>query len=284
MGLHIQTLNSVPISINLSYYIYLLDYGWSESLSEAMIKNYEKIAAIAENNDAVVLRGLKSVHFQDEVLSWHNINGQNADDILPAILVTNKNPHHFKDGGNSETNHSDYKLVLIPLKDFCTTTTEVVDLIKEILNDIIAKKPLDKFQIQKIIRKGSNKAIVDSLILGPNTQKIGIDTAKIIDFVISTNDKLPLSKEDLLKHLSILYPLGPEENDIWIRAGGDLSILGNTSRKQQWRTALTQLWNGGGGKAVTIFTLLTAISEDLPNNSYINLKIDELNRSYGNGQ
>jgi len=29
---------------------------------------------------------------EDQVLSWHNINGENAQEILPAILITNRSP------------------------------------------------------------------------------------------------------------------------------------------------------------------------------------------------
>ena len=76
MGLYIQSLNNIPQSAHRGYYIYLLDYGWSEPLGEALMNNYEKMAQIAAENDAVVIRGTHRVHFEDEVLSWHHINGE----------------------------------------------------------------------------------------------------------------------------------------------------------------------------------------------------------------
>ncbi len=90
MGLYIQSLTNIPIDTTRNYFIYLLDYGWEEPLGEALIKNYEKMASIAAENKAVVIRGTDKVHFQDEVLSWHNINGEDAEDMLPAILITNR--------------------------------------------------------------------------------------------------------------------------------------------------------------------------------------------------
>ena len=74
MGLYVQSLNNIPQSAHRDYYIYLLDYGWSEPLGNALMNNYEKMAQLAAENDAVVIRGTHRVHFEDEVLSWHHIN------------------------------------------------------------------------------------------------------------------------------------------------------------------------------------------------------------------
>ena len=50
MGLYIQTLAGVP-DAKKSYYVYLLDYGWHELLSEALFNNLSKMAEIAGAND-----------------------------------------------------------------------------------------------------------------------------------------------------------------------------------------------------------------------------------------
>lgn len=69
----------------------------------------------------------------------------------------------------------------------------------------------------------------------------------------------------LVEILVALYPGGPEEEDIWKRAGGDVSILTNSaSRKSQWYNAIGKLLMGGGGKNITISTLAKAISSDHP--------------------
>ena len=104
MGLYVQSLNNIPQSAHRDYYIYLLDYGWSEPLGNALMNNYEKMAQLAAENDAVVIRGTHRVHFEDEVLSWHHINGENAEDLLPAILITNRHPYLFKESyGNTNS-------------------------------------------------------------------------------------------------------------------------------------------------------------------------------------
>lgn len=36
MGLYVQSLNNIPQSAHRDYYIYLLDYGWSEPLGNAL--------------------------------------------------------------------------------------------------------------------------------------------------------------------------------------------------------------------------------------------------------
>ena len=47
MGLYVQSLNNIPQSAHRDYYIYLLDYGWSEPLGNALMNNYEKMAQLA---------------------------------------------------------------------------------------------------------------------------------------------------------------------------------------------------------------------------------------------
>ena len=43
------------------------------------------MAKIAAENKAVVIKGTVGSHFQNEVLSWHHINGEDANDLLPAL-------------------------------------------------------------------------------------------------------------------------------------------------------------------------------------------------------
>ncbi|KAA6332120.1 hypothetical protein EZS27_019339 [termite gut metagenome] len=71
---------------------------------------------------------------------------------------------------------------------------------------------------------------------------------------------------DSLCELAIeLYERGPEENNIWKKAGGDVSILTNTAnRKEQWYSAIQYLRKGGGGKEITAYSLLEEIKKDKP--------------------
>ena len=66
--------------------------------------------------------------------------------------------------------------------------------------------------------------------------------------------------------LADLYPTGPMEQDIWLRAGGDVSRLklsGNGS--PQWFSAIRVLSQGGGGADITRETLINAALQEFPN-------------------
>lgn len=185
MGLYIQSLTNIPIGAKRDYFIYLLDYGWEEPLGEALMKNYEKMASIAAENRAVVIRGTHRVHFEDEVLSWHNINGEDGEDMLPAILITNRHPNKFRESFNPTGNkgvEEDLKLIFIPLKKFCRTTTDVVTLVEKLFNDIIEKKDLNDFKISKELKKGLGRAVADAIILEPNFAGVGFNFKKMIKY------------------------------------------------------------------------------------------------------
>jgi hypothetical protein len=65
--------------------------------------------------------------------------------------------------------------------------------------------------------------------------------------------------------LADLYPVGPQDQEIWARAGGDLSRLrlAGTGRAN-WFAALRILRQGGGGTEITQQTLVKAALEDFP--------------------
>jgi len=77
---------------------------------------------------------------------------------------------------------------------------------------------------------------------------------------------------DLEQILPDLFPAGPTDLDIWLRAGGDVSRLklaGNGGA--QWFAALRTLSQGGGGADITRQTLIAAALEEFPHH-------DELQR------
>lgn len=98
MGLMIHSLEILSPEAKRDYYIYILDYGWSEPLADVIRKNFQNLARWASKNDSAIITGVGEIgHFDNEVLSWHNINGDNAENILPAILITRINPHKFRE-------------------------------------------------------------------------------------------------------------------------------------------------------------------------------------------
>lgn len=192
MGLYIHSLQHIPEQTSREYFVYLLDYGWNEPLGKAVMDNYAKMAGIAAENNAVVIKGTQE-HFADEVLSWHHINGIDTDreDILPAILITNRHPKEFKDRHAKSycTPISKYikaedglKMILLPLRKCCDNTTDAIELIEKVFKDIKEKKDLADFRVAKEMNKGVGRAIVDAIILEPNCMGIGFSFNRLKEY------------------------------------------------------------------------------------------------------
>lgn len=76
--------------------------------------------------------------------------------------------------------------------------------------------------------------------------------------------------EKLYELAVALYPKGPEDRSIWERAGGDVSILTNEdNRKQMWRSAIRELKKGGGGRDITVLSLIEEMAKDYPSDKAI---------------
>lgn len=80
---------------------------------------------------------------------------------------------------------------------------------------------------------------------------------------------------EALTELAIkLYNKGPEENDIWKRAKGDISkFINKNTREENWRSAIHLLRYGGAGEASTKL-LLEVIKDDFSNNDELNALIN----------
>ncbi|BAW21666.1 caspase family protein [Pseudomonas putida] len=81
----------------------------------------------------------------------------------------------------------------------------------------------------------------------------------------------PLIKDEsswsaLEKILIELYPFGPRDQEVWSRAGGDLSRLQfHPSGQAAWHAALRTLKQGGGGRDISFGSLLSTAKEDFSN-------------------
>lgn len=63
-----------------------------------------------------------------------------------------------------------------------------------------------------------------------------------------------------------LYPFGPRDQEVWSRAGGDLSRLQfHPSGQAAWHAALRTLKQGGGGRNINFGSLLSTAQEDFSN-------------------
>jgi len=191
MGLHIHSLANLPENVERDYYIYLLDYGWDEPLSRTLTDNFQMMADLSSRHNAVAIAGTDLGHFSNEVFSWHNINGLSGDDVLPAILITNEHPAKFRaNADGTAPSHrpesrfrGDMKLVLLPLRKFCQTETDVVKLIQRIFKDIEAGETLENFKVAREIRAKPFDRAYDALVLEPNVMGFGIDIKKILSFL-----------------------------------------------------------------------------------------------------
>lgn len=73
----------------------------------------------------------------------------------------------------------------------------------------------------------------------------------------------PVTSLDAL--MADLYPTGPIDQDIWLRAGGDLSRLRLTGTgRANWFNAIRTLELGGGGTGMSRSALLSAALDDYP--------------------
>ncbi|OGH96727.1 MAG: hypothetical protein A2104_10170 [Candidatus Melainabacteria bacterium GWF2_32_7] len=191
MGLMVYSLENIPQTTNRDYFIYLLDYGWDEPISNVLKDNFNEMAKKSATNRAVIIKGTEGVHFNNEVFSWHHINGINGDDVLPALLITNQHPSYFRDHWCDfkentalyrENNEKNMKLILIPFREFCNTSTEVIELIQKIFENIESQKDINDFSILSEIKKNTSKKnnLLDAVILQPNISGIGVDLKTLI--------------------------------------------------------------------------------------------------------
>lgn len=190
MGLMVHSLEGIPEEHHRDYFIYLLDYGWKEPLSEALKMNFGRMATMAseKKNAVVIMRTDEGIHFSDEVLSWHSINGDEVEknDLLPAILITNRHPAEFKKrGANSNAKEQvepTLKMMLFPLKKHCSTISEVVELIQKIFVSIKQGKDLNDFGIVGEKKKGESGAAASSLIVEPTSMGTNISINTIQNY------------------------------------------------------------------------------------------------------
>lgn len=183
MGLMIHSLGELPLEAQRGYYIYLLDYGWREPLGDVLHHNFDRMAGLASQGNAVVMKGTVGSHFDNEVLSWHHVNGQSAEELLPAIMITTRHPSQFREIGQEWSKKQD-RLLLIPLRKVCQSSGEVIQLIEKIFSDIAQKKSLSDFEVAHEMKKGKAGAVLDALILQPNVAGLGININRIIDFFL----------------------------------------------------------------------------------------------------
>lgn len=176
MGLMVKSLSNVPHT-DRKYFIYLLACGWDTALDRVLSDLFPRMAQEASDLDSVVIAGSIPNHFQNDVFSWHRINGEEATELLPAILLTTVHPNRFRNEGDPfwRTQMPGEHMVLISLKDVAPNPDQVRDLVRKLFLDIKERKDLSDFEIVKTISSHRSNAFMDSIILRPGVAGCSID-------------------------------------------------------------------------------------------------------------
>lgn len=156
------------------------------------------------------------------------------------------------------------------LKKYCS---DAVAIDMEGNGFLIAARPYHShaIEIRGISDLIENKAEADA---GGSQPRAAANAAAFCFEMISQIETVTVKYEDtnslefrkkLVNELVTLYPQGPEQDDIWKRADGDVTILVNSAnRKSQWFNAIEKLYLGGGGKDISFISLMNEVKEDYP--------------------
>lgn len=133
---------------------------------------------------------------------------------------------------------------------------KVFDLFNYISEEVPKLLPDNQHPIFKADNLEVNFAI--ALSLGGRKSAHGSDTRP------TTQQEDPWSV--LERVLVELYPFGPRDQEVWSRAGGDLSRLPfHPTGQAAWHAALRTLKQGGGGRNINFSSLLKTAKEDFSN-------------------
>lgn len=185
MGLVVSSLSHVPLNADRDYFIYLLRGGWDRALDRVLETHFMGVAQEAGGTRPAMVAGLPGDHFQNDVFSWHRINGENGEDALPAILLTTVHPNHFKHEGDPfwRTHAQEDYMQLIPLKKLAGSPDGVMALIQRIFSDIREHKELRDFTVIKETRRSRGAALMDGVVLQPNFHGLRVDLKKVVPAV-----------------------------------------------------------------------------------------------------
>lgn len=202
MGLLVHNLAEIASApdVGRRLYIYLLDYGWPEGPYEKIFHdNWSKLAERASQTDSIIIRSPNGLHFANEVLNWHCVGGHDAEEILPAILMTHTPPSYFSEGATESsksifsdplTGSNDADLgdvAILPLKQMCASPQKFLDSIESIFSDLekglrLREFRTAKFDIVKPPKLGAVEWIKTrvgrAILLQPNVGGLGIDLQK----------------------------------------------------------------------------------------------------------
>lgn len=182
------TLRPLPDKTGRDFSIYFLDYGWNDELTRAMYENFDTLPGVSADNRSLLIAGPNRTEFANEVLSWHHVNNDPADELLPAIMVTDVEPRLLAsdisiDVGPirrrpaSKTAYPE-KFILLPLRDVSRTAADVTALLQTLASDLRSGRALWGFEIGRVKAKGPDAA-ANMAIRQPNIGGVGIDLEEV---------------------------------------------------------------------------------------------------------
>jgi hypothetical protein len=187
MGLKISTIAALPENTERSYYLYILDYyNWDEPISNTLRNSFDKLAAFAAQNDAVVIQGFPESHFYSELMSWESVNGVDPKELLPALMITTIHPKYFLDGNDKQRTGGkvpEDKLIFIEIREVCKSPQDVVRIIEKVLKDIKDKKEIKDFRVKKELKGGIGKILNDAIILESDSNGKSVSKNSILKFL-----------------------------------------------------------------------------------------------------
>jgi hypothetical protein len=181
MVLMVHSLSEFPINAEREYYVYVLRGSWDSEIEVALKDNFFQMADAASRSQSAVIFGTDGHHFQNEVFSWHSINGENAEPLLPAILITTVHPAKFRDEHDPywQSHTRNDHMVLVPLRDVAKSGSDAVDVLRNVFTDIRGKKQLQNFEVFKSLSPSRGRAFMDGLLLRPSFMGMGFDLKTI---------------------------------------------------------------------------------------------------------
>lgn len=95
-----------------------------------------------------------------------------------------------------------------------------------------------------------------------------------------TQSRASVDHSKLERLLVDLFPSGPQHDEVWSRAGGDVAALGRaTNGRAGWHAALRMLSRGGGGVDISYESLIQVALDEYPHNTEL-LDIAESSRPH----
>lgn len=187
MGLYVNHLKTIRFETDRTLYIYLLNYGWPDGDWENIFKrHFMTIADKASDAGAAVISSPRGIHFANEVLNYHRVGELDPDRVLPGILLTKTDPSYFAETHATMPSNSEAlgEVVVIPLRDFCTSEEDFIRGVESIFSDLEKKQKLRNFEVSQYDALSARipdrfERSVQCIELKPNFFGFGIDLKKL---------------------------------------------------------------------------------------------------------